>query len=110
MARPPNPAEDTASSIPGGSIIYVSFAGKIPSCGSALDQTRDTQSTLASQIHNTGRKPFSKGRDALLKQNRGYALAHDQQWGSVMWAFIENMYREYCLARLQEMRKYELSH
>jgi len=28
----------------------------------------------------------------------------------VMWAFIENLYREYCLARLQEMRKYELSH
>jgi hypothetical protein len=27
-----------------------------------------------------------------------------------MWAFIENVYREYCLARLQEMRKYELSH
>jgi hypothetical protein len=28
----------------------------------------------------------------------------------VMWAFIEKLYREYCLARLQEMRKYELSH
>jgi hypothetical protein len=36
-------------------------------------------------------------------------MAHDQQWGSVMWAFIDGLYREYCLARLQEMRKYELS-
>jgi hypothetical protein len=24
--------------------------------------------------------------------------------------FIEELYRDYCLARLQEMRKYELSH
>jgi hypothetical protein len=37
-------------------------------------------------------------------------MGHDQQWGSVMWAFIDRLYREYCLARLQEMRKYELSH
>jgi hypothetical protein len=29
---------------------------------------------------------------------------------SVMWAFIDNLYREYCLARLQEIRKYELTH
>ena len=29
---------------------------------------------------------------------------------AVMWALIEDIYREYCLARLQEMRKYELSH
>jgi hypothetical protein len=27
-----------------------------------------------------------------------------------MWTLIENMYRDYCLARLQEIRKYELSH
>jgi hypothetical protein len=25
---------------------------------------------------------------------------------AVTWAFIEDLYREYCLARLQEMRKY----
>jgi hypothetical protein len=27
-----------------------------------------------------------------------------------MWTFIEEFYRDYCLARLQEIRKYELSH
>lgn len=29
--------------------------------------------------------------------------------GCVMWTLIEGLYREYCLARLQEMRKSELS-
>jgi len=29
---------------------------------------------------------------------------------SVMWTFIEDLYREYCLARLQEMRTYQRSH
>jgi hypothetical protein len=28
---------------------------------------------------------------------------------SVMWTFIEDLYRDYCLARLQEIRKYEMS-
>jgi hypothetical protein len=28
---------------------------------------------------------------------------------SIMWAFIEELYRIYCLHRLQEMRKYELA-
>jgi hypothetical protein len=55
-------------------------------------------------------KPFSEIDDIVRKQTRLYAPARDQQWGSVMWAFIEDLYREYCLARLQEMRKYELSH
>jgi hypothetical protein len=55
-------------------------------------------------------KPFSDGHETILKQNWVYPPPGDQQWGSVMWAFIENVYREYCLARLQEMRKYELSH
>jgi len=27
-----------------------------------------------------------------------------------MWDFINDLYREYCLARLQEMRRYELTH
>jgi hypothetical protein len=26
-----------------------------------------------------------------------------------MWTFIEDLYRDYCLARLQEIRKYEMS-
>jgi len=28
----------------------------------------------------------------------------------VMWTFIETLYRDYCFARLQEMRKLESSH
>ena len=30
--------------------------------------------------------------------------------GLIMWALIDILYREYCLARLQEMRKFEVSH
>jgi len=30
--------------------------------------------------------------------------------GNNMWDFINDLYREYCLARLQEMRRYELTH
>ena len=36
------------------------------------------------------------------------ALVKARERTSVMWAFIEDLYREYCLARLQEMRKYGL--
>jgi hypothetical protein len=27
-----------------------------------------------------------------------------------MWAFVQDLYRGFCLARLREMRKYDLSH
>ena len=30
--------------------------------------------------------------------------------GLVMWLFIESLYRDFCLARVQEMRKFDLSH
>jgi hypothetical protein len=40
----------------------------------------------------------------------GLWLLSDERWGSVMWAILEDLYREYCLSRLQEMRRYELSH
>jgi hypothetical protein len=33
-----------------------------------------------------------------------------KQWGSVMWAILNIFYRKYCLARLQEMRRFELLH
>jgi len=29
---------------------------------------------------------------------------------AIMWALINDLYRDYCLARLQEIRKYELTH
>jgi hypothetical protein len=30
--------------------------------------------------------------------------------GAVMWDLINTLYREYCLARLAEMREFELTH
>ena len=36
------------------------------------------------------------------------ALFKARERTSVMWAFIERLYREYCLSRLQEMLKYRL--
>jgi hypothetical protein len=30
--------------------------------------------------------------------------------GAIMWAIINILYREYCLARLTEMRQFELTH
>jgi hypothetical protein len=35
--------------------------------------------------------------------------AYAKQWSSVMWDIINILYREYCLARLTEMRRCELS-
>jgi hypothetical protein len=35
---------------------------------------------------------------------------HCSSGDSAMWDFINNLYRDYCLARVQEIRKYELSH
>jgi len=33
-----------------------------------------------------------------------------KQWGSIMWAIITSLSRQYCLARLAEMRRYRLGH
>jgi len=33
-----------------------------------------------------------------------------QQRGAAMWDIINILYREYCLARLNEMRQFELMH
>jgi len=32
-----------------------------------------------------------------------------KQWGSIMWAIISILYRQYMLARLAEMRRYRLA-
>lgn len=48
-------------------------------------------------------------REALPKQNL-IKLAYIGQRDSIMWAFIEELYRDYCLTRVQEIRKFELSH
>jgi hypothetical protein len=46
---------------------------------------------------------MARGRSRLMR-----ALVKARKRTSIMWAFIEDLYREYCLARLQEMRKYAL--
>jgi len=33
-----------------------------------------------------------------------------EQRGAIMWDIINILYREYCLARLIEMRQFELTH
>jgi len=33
-----------------------------------------------------------------------------ERWGFIMWAILNDLYREYCLARVTEMRKVELTH
>ncbi|MEH2628325.1 hypothetical protein V1292_006380 [Bradyrhizobium sp. AZCC 1719] len=35
---------------------------------------------------------------------------NDQTWSSIMWNLINILYREYCLARLKDMRRVHLSH
>jgi hypothetical protein len=49
---------------------------------------------------------MARGRSRLRVAVRALAKVRDRT--SVMWAFVEDLYREYCLARLQEMRKYGL--
>jgi|UPI0004BA8D32 hypothetical protein len=51
-------------------------------------------------------KPFSGSREARRKQTRRSVPALDQG-DYVMWDFINELYRDFCLARLQEMRKLE---
>jgi hypothetical protein len=40
--------------------------------------------------------------------NVGHAALHDQQWSSIMSAFLTLIYREYCKACLAEMQKHFL--
>jgi hypothetical protein len=37
-------------------------------------------------------------------------LSRDQTRESIMWNLIDILYRDYCLARLREMRRVTLSH
>ncbi|WP_225711988.1 hypothetical protein [Bradyrhizobium semiaridum] len=53
-------------------------------------------------------KPFSRPREAGPKQS-GISLSPLNQRGLAMWDFINTLYRDYCMARLQEIRKLELA-
>jgi hypothetical protein len=54
-------------------------------------------------------KPFSWSGEDALKQT-ACLIDSSKQRGAVMWNIINILYREYCLARLNEMRQYELTH
>ena len=56
----------------------------------------------------SNRKPFSAIVETVLKQTRP-TLLRDQRGNSVMWDIINNLYRNYCLARLHEMRKLSIA-
>ncbi len=53
-------------------------------------------------VHDPRSKPFSQAGETVLKQSSVYATVTSLRGVTVMWAFIENIYREYRLARLQE--------
>jgi hypothetical protein len=53
--------------------------------------------------------PFSRHRE-IVRKHAGPSVRVTTNGNSAMWAFIDSLYREYCFARLQEIRKYELSH
>lgn len=53
-------------------------------------------------------KPFSWFDEDALKHSAAFIHSAKQR-GAVMWNIINNLYREYCLARLNEMRQYELT-
>jgi hypothetical protein len=53
-------------------------------------------------------KPFSAGRNAGWKRSAPSIVVADQARSSVMSALINLLYREYCRARLMEMRKQHL--
>lgn len=54
-------------------------------------------------------KPFSWFGEDSLKHSAALIRSAKQR-GAVMWNIINLLYREYCLARLNEMRQYELTH
>jgi hypothetical protein len=48
------------------------------------------------------------GRKKTRGNRQGLTFCSDQQRGSIMWAIFNIMYREYCRARLVEIRKFTL--
>ena len=60
--------------------------------------------------HETGLKPFSEASEKALKRKGPSLQGVIKRWGSIMWAIITFLYRQYCLARLAEMRRYRLGH
>jgi hypothetical protein len=55
-------------------------------------------------------KPFPATHEARRKQRPAHHDLIGPDGDVVMWQFIEDLYRDFCLARVQEMRKCELSH
>jgi hypothetical protein len=54
-------------------------------------------------------KPFSRSDEAAVKHINA-SMPRDKQWGAAMWNIFNILYRKYCLARLNEMRRFELHH
>ena len=55
------------------------------------------------------KKPIRPAHDTALKRTDDLISVLGQR-GAAMWNFINLLYREYCLARLNEMRRFEVSH
>jgi len=45
-----------------------------------------------------------------VPETNGVQITPAKQWSSAMWELINALYREYCRARISEMRKFSLAH
>jgi hypothetical protein len=61
------------------------------------------------EIFRPSREAIILTEEELPKRYRRNVIL-DQTMESVMWIIINMLYREYCRARLQEMRRLTLSH
>jgi hypothetical protein len=69
---------------------------------------RQFRSLSADETNRPTAKPFSSFAEDVWKQAAPMFASVTQQRGSVMWSLINALYREYCRARLAEMRRFEL--
>jgi len=67
---------------------------------------------VAGRRRNTRAAPRSHFAGAAKIPWNDHVLLSSQieRRGAIMWAIINILYREYCLARLTEMRQFELTH
>jgi hypothetical protein len=54
----------------------------------------------------TRTKPFSAGGTLSRKRTPVSITTNDEQWSSVMSAILTFIYREFCLARIAEIRRH----
>jgi hypothetical protein len=87
--------------------LYLVMAGPVPAIhvfDAARLQDVDARDTRG---HEEDRESSSGTVGIIQGMVCGQAMT---QWISVMWRIFNLLYRKYCHARLQEMRRFELRH